>query len=93
MLELAQELRNQVRLYPPGNVVLAFHCIPQDVEPDVEDFWRELSASLSAHGLRLILASSVSVGSGELAVLGIPFEMTGFVPRPGGGAASESASR
>ena len=84
MLELVQELRNQVRLYPPGNVVLAFHCIPQDVEPDVEDFWRELSASLSAHGLRLILASSVSVGSGELAVLGIPFEMTGFVPRPGG---------
>ena len=48
MLELVHELRNQVRLYPPGNVVLAFHCIPQDVEPEVVDSWRELSASRSA---------------------------------------------
>jgi hypothetical protein len=58
--------------------VLAFHCVHWDVEPAIENFWRQLRKRLKDQGQELLLVSTVPLHDTELPFLGIPFHLPDF---------------
>jgi hypothetical protein len=58
--------------------VLAFHCVPWDVEPAIENFWRQLRKRLQDQGQELLLVSTAPLHDPDLPYLGIPFYLPDF---------------
>ena len=58
--------------------VLAFHCVHWDVEPAIENFWRQLRKRLQDQGQELLLVSTVPLHDPDLPYLGIPFYLPDF---------------
>lgn len=58
--------------------VLAFHCVHWDVEPAIENFWRQLRKRLQGQGQELLLVSTVPLHDPDLPYLGIPFYLPDF---------------
>ncbi len=71
-------------LLPRGQgLVIAFHCVPGDVEPNIEKFWIELRLRLQAQGQELLLATTASVTEPQLPHLRLPFHLPDIGGVPG----------
>jgi len=63
-------------LLPRGQgLVIAFHCVPPDVEPRIERFWLDLHHNLREQGQELLLVSTAGVGEPQLPHLRLPFHL------------------
>ena len=55
--------------------VIAFHCVPADVEPRIEHFWLDLRLRLQKQGQELLLVSTAHVSDQSLPFISIPFHL------------------
>ncbi len=74
-----------------NGIVLAVHCVPTDIAPQVTQFWMHLSAQLASRGFQLVLLSTTPIAAEGLQVIEMPFELTAF-PAHYGTVAAQVAS-
>jgi len=55
--------------------VIAFHCVPADVEPRIEQFWLDLRQLLQKQDQELLLISTAHVSEQLLPFISIPFHL------------------
>jgi hypothetical protein len=56
-------------------LVLAFHCVPQNIAPEVEAYWAALREALRVQGQDLLLITTAVVKNDSLPHLRLPFEL------------------
>lgn len=58
--------------------IIAFHCVPYDVDPNVENFWIFLSEHLRLFGKNLILITTTKIYSNNVEYVQVPFKITEY---------------
>lgn len=58
--------------------IIAFHCVPYDVDPNVENFWILLSERLRLLGRNLILITTTEIYSNNIEYVQVPFKITEY---------------
>jgi hypothetical protein len=56
--------------------IIAFHCVPVNIDPAIERFWVALDEELRRRGAQLIVISTCDVADERLNVVRIPFELS-----------------
>lgn len=62
-------------------VVLAVNCVPEQIAPDIKQFWERLARQLAEQGFLLVIASTAPLQSSALNVIEVPYQLTDFIRR------------
>lgn len=60
------------------NTVIAFHCVPWEVDESIERFWSYLNMHLKENGQDLLLITTTSIKNTELNYIKIPYILMDF---------------
>ncbi len=56
-------------------IVIAFHCVPASIAPEIEELWSTLQKDLWAQSQQLLLISSTAIRNPNLLHIRVPYEL------------------
>ncbi len=56
-------------------MVMAFHCVPENIAPEIEKLWSVLQQHLSGQGQQLLLITTTAIRNPNLPHIRVPYEL------------------